>query len=382
MQQNISRLPPLSLYFHIPWCIKKCPYCDFNSHVSPDNIPEQAYIDALLSDLAASLEWVQNRPLKSIFFGGGTPSLLSAKGIDRLLRSTAQAIRLESGCEITLEANPGTFEQRKFKDFRYAGINRLSIGVQSFDDPRLGALGRIHSGQDARNAIITARKSGFDNINIDLMHGLPGQQAGSALEDIWSATEYAPEHISWYQLTIERNTAFYKSPPELPDEEQLWSIYRQGQELLTEKGYQQYEVSAYARDSHRAEHNINYWEFGDYLGIGAGAHGKITLPGHQGIVRSQKTRKPADYINGDANQPASGVIIKHHELITEFMMNALRLSSGFTVELFEQRTGLDFALLQEPIENAVAKGLLHSGKRIRATEKGWLFLDDLVSCFL
>ncbi len=382
MQHNISQLPPLSLYFHIPWCVKKCPYCDFNSHVAQGDIPEHAYVNALLSDLAASLEWVQNRSVKSIFFGGGTPSLLSAKGIDRLLQSTAQAIRLDSECEITLEANPGTFEQRKFKDFRRAGINRLSIGVQSFNNQRLSALGRIHSGQDARNAIIMARKSGFDNINIDLMHGLPGQQIGSALEDIRSAVEYVPEHISWYQLTIERNTAFYKSPPELPDEEQLWSIYRQGQKLLTEKGYQQYEVSAYARDSHRSEHNLNYWKFGDYLGIGAGAHGKITFLGHQGIRRSQKTRLPVDYINGNANQPTPGVIIEHHELIAEFMMNALRLNSGFTAELFEKRTGLDFALLQAPIENAVAKGLLRSGKHIRATEKGWLFLDDLVSCFL
>ncbi len=382
MRQPISPLPPLSLYIHIPWCIKKCPYCDFNSHATQDNTPERAYVDALLMELSNSLAYVQSRPLQSIFFGGGTPSLFSAHSIDQIVGAISRSILLTDECEITLEANPGTFEQQKFLDYRRAGINRLSIGVQSFNDAQLTALGRIHTGMDARNAIAMARQSGFDNINIDLMHGLPGQKPESALDDLEIALGFKPEHISWYQLTIENNTEFYKTPPQLPDEDQLWSIFQGGQQLLSAAGYQQYEVSAYAKDRQLSRHNLNYWEFGDYLGIGAGAHGKVTLKGDPGIIRTQNTRHPTDYLQAKTGQKTKVTKIAEYELIGEFVMNALRLNNGFNKRLFEQRTGLGFEQLRGAIDLAKKKGLLETGEQIKPTTKGRLFLNDLVSCFL
>lgn len=382
MQQPISPLPPLSLYIHIPWCIKKCPYCDFNSHAIQDNTPERAYVDALLMELSNSLTYVQSRPLHSIFFGGGTPSLFSAQSIGQIVEAISQSIVLADKCEITLEANPGTFEQQKFLDYRRAGINRLSIGVQSFNNAQLAALGRIHTGMDARNAIAMARQSGFDNINIDLMHGLPGQKPESALDDLKIALNFEPEHISWYQLTIENNTEFYKTPPQLPDEDQLWSIFQGGQQLLSAAGYQQYEISAYAKDRQLSRHNLNYWEFGDYLGIGAGAHGKITIKGGPGIVRTQNTRHPTDYLQAKTGQKTKVTKIAGHELIGEFVMNALRLNNGFNKRLFEQRTGLGFEQLWDAIDLAKKRGLLETGEQIKPTIKGRLFLNDLVSSFL
>ncbi|MET0355328.1 MAG: radical SAM family heme chaperone HemW, partial [Cellvibrio sp.] len=278
-------LPPLSLYIHIPWCIRKCPYCDFNSHQANNNIPEAEYVSALRFDLQQDVVLAQGRKLTSIFFGGGTPSMLSAKAIAQIVKDAQTIIGFEPEIEITLEANPGTFEQEKFSGFRAAGINRLSIGIQSFNDTQLKLLGRVHGSDEALRAVDVARKAGFDNINLDLMHGLPEQSVMGAKADLAQAIALAPEHISWYQLTIEKNTEFYSAPPVLPVEDTLADIQDEGQVMLAQAGYEQYEISAYAKNKKRARHNINYWEFGDYLGIGAGAHGKITQPEQSRIMR-------------------------------------------------------------------------------------------------
>jgi len=376
----MNLLPPLSLYIHIPWCIRKCPYCDFNSHAVRGELPEKEYIDALIADLEAELPYAGGRTLQSIFIGGGTPSLFSAAGFERILAEVERRIAFSPDIEITMEANPGTFEQEKFQGFRAAGVNRLSIGIQSFGDQQLEALGRVHCGDEARHAASVARNI-FDNINLDLMHGLPGQSAQQALSDLQTAIDLEPDHLSWYQLTIEPNTEFYSKPPQLPVDETLWAIQEQGQALMAEQGYAQYEISAYARNNRRAVHNLNYWQFGDYLGIGAGAHGKVSLPTGE-ISRRWKLRQPKAYIQ--AVDKLSGYeAIEQDALPFEFMMNALRLYQGVDSALFQQRTGLELDVINRQLQSARDKGLLlKDPQRLAPTHQGRLFLNDLLEMFL
>ncbi|MBD1549944.1 radical SAM family heme chaperone HemW [Pseudomonas typographi] len=376
------QLPPLALYVHIPWCVRKCPYCDFNSHAASPELPEDAYVSALLSDLDQDLPYVQGRQLASIFFGGGTPSLFSAVALGRLLEGVAARIPFAQGIEITLEANPGTFEQAKFVAYRKLGINRLSIGVQSFEAAKLKRLGRIHSGDEALRAAEMARRAGFDNFNLDLMHGLPEQTLEQALDDLRQAIALAPTHLSWYQLTLEPNTVFWNQPPPLPEDDTLWDIQEAGQALLNEHGFIQYEVSAYARAGHQARHNLNYWSFGDFIGIGAGAHGKLTHP--DGTVRrTWKTRLPKDYLNLAKPFKAGDKVLPAEELPFEFLMNALRLTEGVEAALFPARTGLPLASLGAARRQAEQKGLLEvEPARLVATPQGQLFLNDLLQYFL
>ena len=382
MPPTFKQLPPLSLYIHIPWCIKKCPYCDFNSHAITGDLPEQAYIAALLADLDREIKYVQGRPLESIFFGGGTPSLLSVTGIDTILRGVAQRINFSDRIEITLEANPGTFERDKFAGFRQAGINRLSVGVQSFNPTHLKQLGRIHSAEEAIQAIVQAKESGFDNINIDLMHGLPRQSTAQALEDLQAAIVQNPAHISWYQLTIEPNTEFYSNPPRLPDDDQLHHIEQQGLQLLAQHDYQQYEISAYSKTGRESLHNLNYWRFGDYLGIGAGAHDKITLLDEQLIIRTRKSRQPKDYLNVATRLAIPPKTIPPISIPGEFMMNALRLNQGFAPELFEQNSGLPLSSILPLLNQAQQDGLLEVNDKIITTRQGRLFLNNLLERFI
>jgi len=377
-------LPPLSLYIHIPWCVRKCPYCDFNSHQAASELPEEDYIDALLKDLEHDLPWVQGRPVQSIFFGGGTPSLFSANAYRRLFNGLQQKLSFAADIEITLEANPGTFEAEKFTAYRQAGINRLSMGIQSFDPRQLKQLGRIHDRDQALRAIEIAKRSGFDNFNLDLMHGLPGQTPEQALDDLNTALAFEPPHLSWYQLTIEPNTEFYKRPPVLPEDDTLWDIQEQGQALLEAAGFQHYEISAYSLPGRQARHNVNYWRFGDYLGIGAGAHGKITLEGPAGmrIVRSRKTRLPKDYLNPDRHFLAAVDDILPQDTALECMMNALRLHDGISVDDFERRTGMTLSSLKGPLEQAEKLGLIEQGEFIRASARGRQYLNELLALFL
>ncbi|WP_422139220.1 radical SAM family heme chaperone HemW [Endozoicomonas sp. ALC020] len=373
-------LPPLSLYVHIPWCVKKCPYCDFNSHALSDGIPEEAYVDALLEDFDSEVSSLQGRALHTIFFGGGTPSLMSAKGFDRFLSELEKRIRFSPGIEITMEANPGTYEHDRFKDYRKAGINRLSLGVQSFQDEKLKVLGRIHSSEEARKAIESLRGMGFDNFNIDLMHGLPGQSIQDGLSDLEKAIALEPTHISWYQLTIEPNTVFYSKTPILPEDDTLWSIQEEGWDLLAEAGYQQYEISAYSRPGKQAKHNLNYWQFGDYIGIGAGAHGKITQRETGRIYRNWKTRMPSDYLAMDKPFESGSRILGRDDLPIEFMMNVLRLNQGVDHSLFVQRTGMALSDIDVQCQLAIEKGLLEQD-RLQPTKQGRLFLNDLLALF-
>jgi len=378
----LVQLPPLALYVHIPWCVRKCPYCDFNSHTASPVLPEEEYIDALLADLDQDLPAVYGRPLSSIFFGGGTPSLFSAAALGRLLAGVEQRIAFAPDIEITLEANPGTFEQDKFVAYRKLGINRLSIGIQSFQAQKLEALGRIHTGDEALRAAEMARRAGFDNFNLDLMHGLPDQSLEEALDDLRQAIALAPTHLSWYQLTLEPNTVFWNQPPVLPEDDILWDIQEAGQALLAEHGFGQYEVSAYARPGKAARHNLNYWSFGDFIGIGAGAHGKLSR--HDGrIVRTWKTRLPKDYLNPAKPFKAGEKALAADELPFEFLMNALRLTQGVDAGLFAQRTGLSLQSLATARAGAEQKGLLQvEPTRLVATARGQLFLNDLLQYFL
>ena len=375
-------LPPLALYIHIPWCVKKCPYCDFNSHAAGPTLPEQEYVDALLADLDQDLPRVHGRPLRSIFFGGGTPSLFSAKALGRLLEGVERRIPFATDIEITLEANPGTFEQAKFRDYRALGINRLSIGVQSFQAAKLKALGRIHDGDEAIRAADMARAAGFANFNLDLMHGLPEQSIEDALGDLRIAIAQAPTHLSWYQLTLEPNTLFWSQPPTLPEDDILWDIQEAGQALLAEHGYAQYEVSAYAQPGKAARHNLNYWSFGDFLGIGAGAHAKLSSP--QGVIaRSWKTRLPKDYLDPGKAFSAGERLLGPDEMPFEFLMNVLRLTDGVASSLFTERTGLPLRVLAAAREEAQQRGLLQRDPaRLVATREGQLFLNDLLQHFL
>jgi len=378
----MTELPPLALYIHIPWCVRKCPYCDFNSHAAGPELPEDAYVSALLEDFDRDLPAALGRPLSSIFFGGGTPSLFSAAALGRLLEGLRARIAMAPDVEITLEANPGTFEQNKFVAYRKLGINRLSIGIQSFQADKLEALGRIHSGDEALRAAEMARRAGFDNFNLDLMHGLPGQSQEEALDDLRQAIALAPTHLSWYQLTLEPNTVFWNQPPQLPEDDILWDIQEAGQALLASAGFAQYEVSAYARPGRPARHNLNYWSFGDFIGIGAGAHGKLT--GADGSVRrTWKTRLPKDYLNLAKPYLAGEKVLAPEELPFEFLMNALRLTEGVPAALFTQRTGLPLAALNEGRRAAEQKGLLRvEPERLAATDRGQLFLNDLLQLFL
>ncbi|WP_434767015.1 radical SAM family heme chaperone HemW [Pseudomonas triticicola] len=378
----LPTLPPLALYIHIPWCVRKCPYCDFNSHTASPVLPEQEYVDALLADLDQDLHAVYGRELTSIFFGGGTPSLFSAEALGRLLQGVEQRIPFAADIEITLEANPGTFEQEKFVAYRKLGINRLSIGIQSFQQEKLEALGRIHNGDEAVRAAGMARQAGFDNFNLDLMHGLPDQSLDDALSDLRQAIALQPTHISWYQLTLEPNTVFWNQPPVLPEDDTLWDIQEAGQALLAEHGYAQYEVSAYAQAGRPARHNLNYWSFGDFIGIGAGAHGKLSHPDGR-IVRTWKTRLPKDYLNPAKSFQAGEKSLSNDEMPFEFLMNALRLTAGVESRLYPERTGLSLETLAEGHREAEQSGLLQvEPSRLAATERGQLFLNDLLQQFL
>ncbi|MCK5813958.1 MAG: oxygen-independent coproporphyrinogen III oxidase-like protein [Cocleimonas sp.] len=379
---------PLSLYIHIPWCIKKCPYCDFNSHQINGALPEQDYIQALLKDLEQELPAIWGRRLESVFIGGGTPSVFSAEGIDQLLSGLRALLPMRPAMEITMEANPGTFEQERFKAYRQAGINRLSIGIQSFNSTHLTALGRIHNGSEASNAAVIAKNAGFKHFNLDLMFGLPQQSTEQALDDLQQAIDCEPTHISWYQLTLEPNTLFHHSPPTLPNDEKVWDMQQQGQVLLKQAGFQQYEVSAYAKqssnDQHRCRHNMNYWEFGDYIGIGAGAHGKITSPDGT-IQRYSKYRQPQQYMQqvnlADARSSAQQLEIS--SIPFEFMLNALRLKQGIDRNLFKQRTHLDLSTITAKLESAQQRGLImNDQQRLVTTPKGWDFLNDSMELFI
>ena len=375
-------LPPLALYIHIPWCVRKCPYCDFNSHAAGPTLPEEAYVDALLADLDTDLQHVHDRPLTSIFFGGGTPSLFSDRALGRLLEGVERRVAFAPDIEITLEANPGTFEQAKFKGYRGLGINRLSIGVQSFQQDKLKALGRIHSGDEAIRSADMARAAGFDNFNLDLMHGLPEQSIEDALFDLRTAIAQGPTHLSWYQLTMEPNTVFWSQPPTLPEDDLLWDIQEAGQALLATEGYAQYEVSAYAQPGKQARHNLNYWTFGDFLGVGAGAHAKLSTPAGR-IQRTWKTRLPKDYLDPAKAFQAGERLLAADELPFEFLMNVLRLTEGAPAELFSQRTGLPLQQLEQARREAERQGLLQADPaRLVATTKGQLFLNDLLQQFL
>jgi oxygen-independent coproporphyrinogen-3 oxidase len=375
-------LPPLSLYIHLPWCERKCPYCDFNSHEA-NVIPESDYIDALLNDLKGDVDLAQDRQVESIFIGGGTPSLFSSESISRLMNAVVDLVNINAQAEVTMEANPGSAEAQKFEGFFASGINRLSLGVQSFDDHCLTALGRVHNGNQALAAIDYARAAGFSRINLDLMHGLPGQSLASAVNDLDTAIDAGVSHISWYQLTIEPNTVFYNRVPTLPDESELGDIQSTGEALFSEAGFKQYEVSAWSRENHRSRHNENYWRFGDYLGIGAGAHGKVTSADGT-ITRYAKRRQPDQYMGS----PKGGYTSEHRQLLREeipgeFVMNALRLNEGFELSLFCSRTGLEQSVLDVTIASLQKRGLLQVGDgRVSASETGRRFLDTVIAEFL
>ena len=375
---NFLELPPLALYIHYPWCVKKCPYCDFNSH---EGSIHNGYIKALLKDLDDDLKFIQNRKIHSIFIGGGTPSLMSIEDAYELFDGLNKRLSISKNIEITLEANPGTFEVEKFAEFRTVGINRLSVGVQSFKENQLKFLGRIHSGGDALRAISEAKKVGFDNLNIDLMYGLKDQTIDMCLEDVMQAIELKPSHISFYQLTLEPNTLFAKYPPKLPIDEKIWDMGEQGAALLNQNGFRQYEVSAYSERP--SEHNINYWKFGDYIGIGAGAHGKITDVESKQIFRTLKPKSPKDYLS----KMHAGVDISTKKEVDnvafEFMLNSLRLKDGFSSSLFESRTGLLIESFGFELGRAENLGLLENKNNwIKPTSKGFNFLNELQEIFL
>jgi len=375
---HFTALPPLSLYVHLPWCVKKCPYCDFNSHEKQAELPFQEYVAALIRDLEGMLPSVWGRRLHSIFIGGGTPSLFPAEQIDELLSAVRARLPLEPGAEITMEANPGAAEAGRFRGYRGAGVNRLSLGVQSFNDPMLKALGRIHSADEARRAIAMALEI-FGNVNIDLMYGLPGQTLAMARADVEEGVRQGAPHFSAYQLTIEPNTVFFSQPPVLPEHDAAADMQVMAEETLAQAGFGQYETSAFARPGHRCRHNLNYWEFGDYLGIGAGAHGKLSFADR--VTRHEQVKQPRDYLKNDASIEIRSIAPR--ELPFEFMLNALRLVEGFPEEMFAARAGLPPSLIEAGIKAAEEKKLLErSAQRIRPTERGRRFLNDLAELFL
>lgn len=379
---RLAALPPLTLYLHVPWCLKKCPYCDFNSHEAKGEVPEARYVDAVVADLEASIPRVWGRRVHAIFIGGGTPSLFSAQAIDRLLTAARTLLPVEPDAEITLEANPGTFEQAKFRDFANAGVNRLSVGIQSFDDRCLAAIGRVHDAGEAKRAVDIALGT-FANVNLDLMYALPGQTVEDALADIRTAIAFGPAHVSAYHLTLEPNTLFHRHPPSLPDDDVSATMQDGIEAELATAGYENYETSAFARPGRRSRHNLNYWRFGDYLGVGAGAHGKIST--RERVVRELRFKQPRAYqdhaLAGNAIQESHEVAAA--DLPFEFVMNALRLAEGFPVALFTERTGLPLAVIADPLDRAEAAGLLERDAfTIRPTLRGRRFLNDLLGLFL
>ena len=377
---------PLALYVHIPWCERKCPYCDFNSHENFDPSLESPYVDALLNDLDQQLGWAGGRELVSIFFGGGTPSLFSGDAILRILEGIQQRLGLAEDCEITLESNPGSAEAQKYDAYRHAGVNRLSIGVQSFNERHLSRLGRIHSGDEASKAIALARSAGFDRLNIDLMYGLPDQTIEDGLEDISTGIEHGIDHFSWYQLTIERNTAFWSAPPLLPTDDLIEPMQQKAEALFNAAGIAQYEVSAWSASGQRSIHNLNYWQFGDYLAIGAGAHGKVTDA--TGVHRFNRTRHPKHYLEQFAaplTTPYSQLLrtIEPSDLPAEFMMNALRLKEGVDATLFEKRTALSRDVVRQNLEEQRRRGLMaEDTTKLKATARGYQYLDTLIEAFV
>jgi len=376
-----DRVPPLALYVHLPWCLRKCPYCDFNSHEQRGELPERRYVAALLQDLEAQLPGVWGRRLESVFIGGGTPSLFSPESVDELLSGLRALLPWRPDLEVTLEANPGTAERGHFRGYREAGINRLSLGIQSFDPALLERLGRVHDGTDARAAIEQAQHAGFARMNLDLMFGLPGQTVRQGLDDLRTALDFAPGHLSWYQLTLEPNTLFAVRPPRLPPEDRIDDLFERGQALLQRSGYTRYEVSAYALAGNECRHNRNYWEFGDYLGIGAGAHGKLTDPATGTVTRLLKPRQPEAYLRDP--QAVSGSPVTPRSLPFEFMLNALRLTAGVPASLFAKRTGLATDTVEPLLREARERGLLDPDPGIlRPTEHGLRFLNDLLEMFL
>ncbi len=384
-QISLSILPPLSIYIHIPWCIRKCPYCDFNSHEAKTDIPEQQYIDCLISDLDYTLPKIWGRRVYSVFFGGGTPSLFSAQGIDAILAAVRARVTLDSEAEITLEANPGTFEAEKFHGFREAGVNRLSIGIQSFNAAHLKALGRVHNDDEAKRAIDIAQQN-FDNINLDVMFALPNQTLAECEADIETALACNTDHLSIYHLTLEPNTLFHRFPPPLPDDELAADMQDMIEAKLSAAGFDHYETSAYAKPGMRSKHNMNYWQFGDYVGIGAGAHGKISYPDPaRGITREARFKQPKTYMEqaalGLSNQEEK--IVSVAELPFEFMLNALRLTDGFANTLFVERTGLPISTISRELEKAASLNLIERDHlHVKPTAKGRLFLNDLLELFL
>ncbi|MET3130608.1 putative oxygen-independent coproporphyrinogen III oxidase [Oxalobacteraceae bacterium GrIS 1.11] len=379
---NLAALPPLSLYIHFPWCVKKCPYCDFNSHEVRGGFPEEAYLAALRLDLEMALPLIWGRKIYTIFIGGGTPSLMSAAGLDRLMSDVRTLLPLDGAAEITMEANPGTFEAEKFKSYRASGINRLSIGIQSFNGRHLQALGRIHDEHEARRAIEIAHAN-FDNFNLDLMYALPSQTLAEARQDIDTALAFAPPHLSLYHLTLEPNTLFAKYPPTLPDDDASADIQDMIAEVTAAAGFGQYEVSAYAQPGRRARHNLNYWEFGDYLGIGAGAHSKLSFP-HR-VLRQARYKQPKAYLEAvkNGNPVQEEAEIGRDDMGFEFMLNALRLNGGFAPNLFAERTGLALNAIDKTLNEAEAKGLLYRDHQIiKPTDLGQRFLNDLQQMFL
>jgi putative oxygen-independent coproporphyrinogen III oxidase len=379
---NLTTLPPLSLYIHYPWCVRKCPYCDFNSHEAKGELPEKEYLDAVRADLEQSLPMIWGRQIRTIFIGGGTPSLMSAAGLDRLLSDVRTLLPLDLDAEITMEANPGTFEAEKFRSYRESGVNRLSIGIQSFNGAHLQALGRIHDEREARRAVEIAQAN-FDNFNLDLMYALPSQTLEQARSDLQTALSFAPPHLSLYHLTMEPNTVFAKFPPALPDDDASADMQDMIAEMTAAAGFGHYEVSAYAQPGRRARHNLNYWNFGDYLGIGAGAHSKISFP-HR-VLRQARFKQPGSYI--DAARAGNPVAEEHEieraDMGFEFMLNALRLTEGFDPNLFGERTGLSINAIERQLNEAEGKGLLYRDhKVIRPTQLGQRFLNDLQEMFL
>lgn len=379
---NFRALPPLSLYIHIPWCVRKCPYCDFNSHETCNGLPEDDYVNALTRDIELSLPLVWGRKIFSVFIGGGTPSLFSARAIERILSSVRMLLPLDMNVEITLEANPGTVEAEKFAGFREAGVNRLSLGIQSFNESHLKALGRIHDASEAHRAVEIAQQY-FDNINLDLMYALPQQTLAEAEQDVRSALRYMPQHLSCYHLTLEPNTLFYRYPPALPDDDASGEMQLHIEQILAARGYTHYETSAFSQPGKRSRHNLNYWQFGDYLGIGAGAHSKLSF--HDKVIRQARYKQPQAYME----QVQLGMPVQTEQTLTrddlsfEFMMNALRLNQGFDANLFSERTSLPLILIRAELEQAEQHGLLwRDQQRIAPTEQGRVFLNDLLQIFL
>ena len=382
---NFTSLPPLALYIHFPWCVQKCPYCDFNSHELKKELDEKKYINALINDLEQELPLFWGRSISSIFMGGGTPSLFSPESIDRLISELRARLTFAPNIEITMEANPGTIDLEKFKEFSAAGINRLSIGIQSFNDEKLKNLGRIHGRKEAIRAAELAHDAGFNSFNLDLMYGLPYQSLSQAVDDIETAIALEPKHLSHYQLTIEPNTFFHHQPPTVPDDDKLWEMQEACQASIAKHGYAQYEISAYAKDGYQCQHNLNYWQFGDYLGIGAGAHGKLTNAPEQKINRSWKVKQPQDYLDKATSEKriAGEKNLTRDDAAFEFMMNALRLNNGFETEIFQQHVGLPISVVEKALKQAEEKNWISWNlKRIKPTDTGRQYLNNLLELFM